>query len=340
VVLWRELPGARRQIAWSFGALAASFAALYLTLIRGQVDPQLLIYWQADFPDLSGVRAFFTWLGSAWWRFGRYFFPDWRVIPGALLAAAGLAAAVRGGSARLLWYFLGPLLVALAAGFAHRYPYMGRAGGVRLMLFAAPMLYLATGAGLGEVLQRLWLWASRGDNRQEGQPESDGRGAGRSAKPVLALGLALLAVLAWLRPIFLWQENLWPTLNREELAPLVRYVEAHRRPGEAIYLYYFAIDPFTFYYRGPWTDIIWGQSCHDCGLPLPAGRLRQIRRLWLVFSHYESEAQVEQFIHGLLGEGWTRELVQTQPGALLFRYRPPWSAPEAAANDLRPPGPE
>ncbi len=342
-VLWWQLPAARRAVVLSFGTLALVFLVYYLTLFRGQVDRELLIYWQADFPDLSAVGPFFTWLGAAWWRFGRYFFADWRVLPGAALLLVGLVACARHGQARVVWYFFGPLLLALAAAFAQRYPFMGRAGGVRLMMFAAPMLYLVTGAGLGAVGG--WLWQRT--KRWQADPAAaslDENGGGKKLGwrlgPVVLLGLYLLAVILWLRPVFLWQENLWPQMNREEIAPLVRYLEAHRRPGDAIYLYYFASDPFMFYYQGPFTDIIWGQSCHDCGLPLPAARLAQIQRLWLLFSHFETEADVDRFIMNLLGEGWTKEFSLAQPGALLRRYRPPWARPEAETGDLRPSVPE
>ena len=334
-VLWWQLPAARPAVVWSFLGLAVVFLAYYLFLFRGQVDRELLIYWQADFPDLSGLGPFFTWLGAAWWRFGRYFFPDWRVLPGAALALIGLIYCARQGRARVVWYFFGPLLLALAAAFAHRYPFMGHAGGVRLMMFAAPMLYLVTGAGIATVGS--WLTAKVGGAAWHGTPA---RKNGRRWGPALLLSLFLVLVVLWQRPVFLWQENLWPQMNREEIAPLIRYVETHRRPGDAIYLYYFAIDPFMFYYRGPMTDIIWGQSCHDRGLPLPRERLLQIRRLWLVFSHFETEADIDRFTANLLGQGWTRELSLAQPGALLRLYRPPWAGPAPESTGVRPPTPE
>lgn len=342
VVLWWELPTARRAVAVSFGALAAVFGVLYVSLFRGQVDPQLLIYWQADFPDLTGVGPFLLWLGAAWSRFGRYFFADWRAVVGAVFVVAGLIYCARNGRKRVLWYFLGPLLLTLVAAWAQRYPFMGHAGGVRLMMFAAPMLYLVAGAGLG--LVGSWLWATL----RQGDPGSQGSDAeavqlagpaGRRLGPALLTVMFLIMILFWLRPLFLWQENLRPQMNREEIVPLVRYLESQRRAGDAIYLYYFAIDPFMFYFQGPFTDIIWGQSCHDCGLPLPGARLQQIQRLWLVFSHFEKEEEVDRFIANLLGEGWNRELIMAQPGALLLRYRPPWAKSPAETDVLTHPTP-
>ena len=139
-------------------------------------------------------------------------------------------------------------------------------------------------------------------------------------------GILLVAVVViWLQPVKLWQENTHPQANREEIEPLVHYVQTHRRPGDLIYVYYFAIDPFKFYYQGPRDNIIWGQSCHDRCLPLPPERLQQIERLWMIFSHFETAADVDRFIKNLLGEGWTRELELSQPGAVLFCYLPPWA---------------
>ncbi len=339
VVLWLQLPAARRAVAGSFGFLALAFLLYYVLLFHRQVDQELLIYWQADFPDLSGIGPFLHWLGAAWWRFGRYFFPDWRVIPGALLVLMGLLACLRQGQTRVLGYFFGPLLLALVAAWCHRYPFMGQAGGVRLMMYAAPMVYLAAGAGLGLVGERLWRWAA-GLSGGAAVPDRGGQPAGEKRagvwQPALVLGLYLLAVTFWLRPVFLWQENLQPQMNREEILPLVRYLEEHHRPGDAVYIYYFAIDPFRFYHQGPLPEIIWGQSCHDCGLPLPADRLRRIQRLWLVFSHFETEADIDRFIANLLGESWTQEVSLSRPGALLRRYRPPWAGSQTPTPELNP----
>jgi len=102
-----------------------------------------------------------------------------------------------------------------------------------------------------------------------------------------------VVVIFWLQPVKLWQENLQPQANREEIEPLVQYLETHRRPGDTIYVYYFAVDPFKFYYSGPEDDILWGKSCHDASLPLPPERRQQIERLWMVFSHFETEAFVD-----------------------------------------------
>ena len=146
-------------------------------------------------------------------------------------------------------------------------------------------------------------------------------------------------VIFWLQPVKLWQENLHPQTNREEIRPLLQYLETYRRPGDAIYVYYFAIDPFKYYYDGPRENIIWGQSCQDISLPVPPARLRQIGRLWMVFSHFETDAFVDDFVAHLLGPGWTKQLELSQTGAILFRYLPPWSKTAASNPTVIPPGP-
>ena len=123
------------------------------------MDPDLLIYWQADFPDLTCGTNFLCWLGAAWSRFGRYFFSDWGAPLGLIFLVVGLGYFLRSPTPRVIWYFIGPLLATLAAAFAQRYPFMGHAGGVRLMMFSAPMLYLVTGAGIGTIFH--WLWGQQ-----------------------------------------------------------------------------------------------------------------------------------------------------------------------------------
>jgi hypothetical protein len=314
------------------------------------VDPELLIYWQADFPDLTCGRNFLCWLGAAWSRFGRYFFSDWGAPLGFIFFAVGLGYLFRSDQPRVIWYFFGPILVTLAAAIAERYPFMGHAGGVRLMMFSAPLLYLVTGAGLAALYA--WLWqrqsqAAAAHNSLSTPPPDNKTSRGlvnirtrfSSKFYRIAMIIYLGVVLIWLQPIKLWQENLHPQANREEIGPLVHYLQNHQRPGDAIYVYYFAIYPFRFYFQGPQDHIIWGQSCHDRCLPLTLEDVRRIERLWMIFSHFETEAEVDRFIADLLGQGWTRQLAMSQPGAVLFCYLPPHAKPATIGDKVKPPGP-
>jgi hypothetical protein len=349
LVLWWELPPARKGLYLSFGALGLIFFGYYWFLFRGQLDPELLIYWQADFPNVTCGTDFLCWLGAGWGRFGRYFFSDWGVLLGLVFLAAGLGYFFKSSKPRVVWYFFGPLLAALAAAFAQRYPFMGHAGGVRLMMFSAPMLYLVTGAGIWAIFD--WLWgrqspaAAKSSEVLTPHPDplsstGDGIIKGRIFRNWSRIFgiLLIMVVVFWLQPVKLWQENLHPRANREEIEPLVNYVRTHLLPGDAIYVYYFAIDPFKFYYPGPRENIIWGQSCHDGCLALSPEDLQRIERLWMIFSHFETPADVDRFIANLLGQGWTRHLKVSQPGAVLFCYLPPWGQTSTGRDSITPPG--
>ncbi len=361
LVLWWKLPQQRKAIIFSFIALGVIFLGYYWFFFRSQVDPDLLVYWQCDFPDVTCGRDFACWLGAGLSRFGRYFFNDWGAPLGLVFLVSGLLLFYRKNKARVIWYFFGPIVAALAAAFAQRYPFMGHAGGVRLMMFNAPMLYIVTGAGIAAIFG--WLW--RGDSDETlFTPHSDplpSRGKGIEKNGLITLDknhkitpknlgnrslrnwnrwatiFLMVVILIWLQPVKLWQENLHPQANLEEIKPLVRYLQAHRQSGDAIYVYYFAIDPFHYYYQGPQENIIWGQSCHDPCLPLPQRRLQQIERLWLIFSHFETKAFVDSFVGKLLGQGWIKQLELSQPGAMLFCYLPPWSKNASAGPAVSPP---
>jgi Dolichyl-phosphate-mannose-protein mannosyltransferase len=357
LVLWWKLPQHRRATICSFMALGVVFLGYYWFFFRGQVDPELLVYWQCDFPDVTCGRNFACWLGGGLSRFGRYFFHDWGAPLGLVFLAAGLLFFYQAGKARVIWYFWGPILAALAAAFVERYPFMGHAGGVRLMMFNAPMLYIVTGAGIAAIFD--WLWRhdsartklfftphpdplpSRGEGiitqttfNKEGKREIYYKIIGSWNK--LARIILVALVVFWLQPVKLWQENLHPPDNVEEIEPLIHYLQTHRQASDAIYVYYFARDPFNYYYQGPMENIIWGQSCQDTLLPLPPERLRQIDRLWLIFSHFETKAFVDGFVAQLLGPGWTKQLELSQPGAMLLCYLPPWTK-DATRPAVSPP---
>ena len=157
LVLWWELPQARKALYLAFGALSLIFLGYYWFFFRGQVDPELLIYWQADFPDLTCGTDFLCWLGAGWSRLRAVFFQRLgRAVGFNFSSLRGWFTFSGVPNPRAVWYFLGPILAALAAAFAQRYPFMGQAGGVRLMMFSAPMLYLVTGAGIATIFS--WVW--------------------------------------------------------------------------------------------------------------------------------------------------------------------------------------
>lgn len=310
--LWfGSLTSRRLRVALLGGVWAAAFAAYFLLFFRQQVDPVLLTYWAQDFPDFSGLGAFLWWLGAAFDRYFTYFFDYPGIFWAPPLVAAGILALVRQGASRALLYLGGPLLLTLGAAALHRYPFMGHYNGNRLMLFSAPLLYLVAAIGLMSIL--LWLWEKR--------------------QRVLALVLAGLLLLT-LKPLELFEENLDPAHNREEIEPLVTHLQNRLQPQDWVYVYYFAVAPFKYYFHTPWKRICWGKSCVETDLTVPAAESKQSRRLWLIASHFPSLKEMRQFTKKLLGSGWRETACLSRTSAALFCFE--WQGPQLAKSPTSP----
>jgi 4-amino-4-deoxy-L-arabinose transferase-like glycosyltransferase len=316
-VLWVALPRAQRlRLACLGGVWLLAAAGYYLLFIRREIDPELVAYWTQDFPDLSGLVPFFQWLGPALYRYFWFFLGEWGVIWGPLLLAAGMAVMVQKNCARVVLYLGGPLLLAFGAACLHRYPFMAHYGGNRLMLFSAPVLYLLVAAGGWGVFN--WLWRRR--------------------QRWLALALTGLLLVA-LNPRAGLQENLSPQNNREEIQPLVAYLEANLQPQDLVYVYYFAVSPFKYYYHGPTPGICWGRSCVEQGLDPAAKASTPPQRLWLIASHIPELKFLRQFAASLLGPDWREADCFTREGAALLRFdrQPQAAAPTTPTGPPAPP---
>jgi 4-amino-4-deoxy-L-arabinose transferase-like glycosyltransferase len=297
-ILWATLPPDRRSRLVLVGAAwILAFATYYVVFIRREVDPELVAYWTQDFPNFSGLVPFIMWWGSALYRYFWYFLGEWGMFWGPVLLAAGMVVLVRQGRTRVLLYLAGPLLLAFAAACLHRYPFMAHYGGNRLMLFSAPVLYLIIAAGGWAVFAWLWLRRQRW----------------------LALALTAALMVA-LHPRTGLQEDLYPLNNREEIQPLVTYLEANLEPRDLVYVYYFAVAPFKYYYRGPKTGICWGQSCIEKRLDTTAAVGASPQRLWLIASHFPDLKFLRQFAANLLGPDWQETACFTRVGAVLLRF--------------------
>ncbi|MFW6123090.1 MAG: glycosyltransferase family 39 protein [Thermodesulfobacteriota bacterium] len=302
-VLWLESPRADRFRVLGLGAFwGLALTAFYLLVYRGQVDPQLVAYWTADFPNFSGLLSFFTWFAGAWGRYFHYFFnyffaPAWGWLWSVALVAAGLIILVKRGPRRLLLYWGGPLLLAFGAAALHRFPFMGHYNGSRLLLFSAPWLYLIAAVGTAAIFLELWCRPRRW----------------------LAPALAAL-ILITSQPLALIQENLHPQANRQELKPLAAYLNSHLLPGDRIYVYFHAIYPFKYYYQGNLAGVVWGKSCVETNLALPASGPNSPQRLWLVAAHFRDLAPLQRFAAHLLGPHWHQEKLLTRQNAALFLF--------------------
>jgi len=150
-----------------------------------------------------------------------------------------------------------PVAVTFAAAIAQQYPFRGR-----VVLFLLPTFLLTSAATVGWIIERAYV-----------------------VQPALgaALAVALLTppVVAILRRP--------PPYATEPFKPVFAYVQAHRQPGDRVYVYSNAFEAITRYgaqYGMPPDSYIAGSCDEQSVLPFLADidRLRGTRRLWVVGS--------------------------------------------------------
>jgi hypothetical protein len=250
---------------------AASFAALYFVSLRGlAANPFLLDYWSTYFMPLP-PWANWGWfpttlqavienpagLGTLW------------LIPAALMLI-GLVTLLR----RKRWFgalLALTLLATLTASGLGKYPFVGR-----MILFAAPIFLALVGAGVDALagwLRHLhWLRAAWLGN-------------------VVAI---LLAGVLLYQPLVTAAQNFASPKYYEHIRPTMAYLQANHKPGDVLYVYYWAVPAFRYYapfYGFTENDFIAGNDFENN----PPGLLTEIdhykgqKRLWVLFSHvYEN----------------------------------------------------
>jgi len=173
-----------------------------------------------------------------------------------VVAALGLVASWR-ARRNVALLLLGPIVLALAAAVAHQYPFRGR-----LMFYLIPNLLLAIAAGAE--------WTRRLANRLH--PNLGG---------VLVLGLLAPPVAALAEPP--------PPYDIEHHLTLLGYLQAHRQPGDVVYVFPLSRIGTLFY--GPRfglrpDDWITGVCDRDDTRAYirDVDRYRGVRKLWVLSS--------------------------------------------------------
>jgi hypothetical protein len=223
--VWRD----RKLSAWAaYGFLAAVVSAAFLAMllgpIRAQHDSAIASCWEGAFPDWSRPWTAPTWALFSTLDIFRYCCKPLGMLL-APLALIGAATLWRSGRRGLVMMLAVPVLLALAASFAHRYPY----GGARVLVYAAPALVLLIGAGTPPT----WDWLKR---RHRLAP----------------VGLALLFV----PPLYAAGHAVVVPWARPDAAGACNYVIAHRGPRDAVagndwtHQYYFRRLGFQFHPDG------------------------------------------------------------------------------------------
>jgi len=205
----------------------ASFLGVYLVSLRPIVNQNYLHdFWAGGFApspvSLNGIK----WYPAAF--FGMFSSTLGLPFAGfaAALAAVGCWSLYRRDRSLLAMLAM-PLVLALVTSALKRYPFQER-----LLLFAAPLLILLIAAGFAAVV-------------------GIAKGPRIASVPVLPALLALCVLAFPLRDgaYWLWafphQQIDWP--RREEIKPILAYLQHHYLPGDRVYVYKYGGAPIAYY---------------------------------------------------------------------------------------------
>jgi hypothetical protein len=201
--VWREK---RAWVFVAYGMLAVTVGGSFLLLLLGPVhaqhDAEMVSCWTNAFPDWDR-----PWTVPAWTLFSTFDIFRYCCKPlGQLLVPLTVLGAVvlwRRGQRPLVALLIVPILLALAAAFAHRYPY----GGARVLVYAAPALVLLIATGTPVA----WDWLRRYH---------------RLAPAALALLFLPPLIAAGRASVFSWP--------RADTAGAAAYVLAHRQTTDLV----------------------------------------------------------------------------------------------------------
>lgn len=251
---------------------AASFAALYFVSLRGLVaNTFLLDYWREYFMPLPPWNNW-MWFPETWRAIIE--FPVgltvWWPFPAALMLL-GLISLLRHRLPFGLLLAL-TLLATLAASALGKYPFVGR-----LILFSAPLFIALLAAGVDEVCR--WLQRPRGLR--------------------IIVGAAIAVGLLY-TPFTSAAQNFISPKYPEHIRPALAYLRENRKPGDTIYVYYWAVPAFRYYaplYGFSETDFVAGNNyeTNPPGLLPEADQYKGRQRVWVLFSHvYEKDGYNEK----------------------------------------------
>ena len=200
----------------------------------------------------------------------------------------------------LVVLFLPIILVLIASGF-EKYPFVPR-----LLLFLAPSLYIAIGAGTDMIIS----W---------------GRRLGGRIGAVLSAAI-LVPLVFWGTIPTAWHDFTTP-IKVEEMQQVLSYLHTHYQPGDVIYVYYAAEAPFRFYAPQFGLDnvpYIVGISSRNNVLKYvdDLSQLKGNTRVWVVISHVYKYGMIgeDRFIAGYMDRIGKRLDYYPQVGASLYLY--------------------
>jgi hypothetical protein len=312
------------------GMLAVSLV-IYQTLIRPQVTPTLVAFWDDFYTPTQSFSGAFSFIHLQLNDLARYMGFRW-----LYLDAAGVA----GSIVVLIWLrrlalaVMFPIMLAIIIGAsaARKYPF-GDLWTSTFWLVLVPVLTAVAVAGAGRLAmahRRLGRRLAATDRRLVAVP---------------ALALWVPALTLWVlatRPYFRTH-----SIPSEDVHSQVSYVQAHFRPGDVAIVSYGASYGFAYYYPaqpsfpagdGPngrvvaypqlsWMVVLTGRTAADISHALATARAKIAAeragargRIWIVRSH-QTGTEAQAWSQDLAGDTVTSIPVGMDP-ILLYRYTP------------------
>lgn len=266
-----------RSLAIAYSLWALSFVACYFISLRHLSESKgLLNYWSFGFvpsPLLSLVAI--EWFISTF--FGIFSNPVGLELSG-IAALAFLIGCISMFSSKADKFFIlmSPIILTLIAAGLHEYPFNGR-----LLLFIVPILLLF----IAEGAEQIWS-----------KTRSEAPFVGACLIGLLFLHPLLFSTYHLIKPS---AGELPPGIahTREEIKPVLHYVEDHRREGDTLYVYLGAQPAFRYYsprFSLTQMNLVLGASRDWENYERDLDQLRAYKRVWLLFSHMNIGTGIEE----------------------------------------------
>lgn len=281
-----------------FSLWAFSFLLCYIYIIRNYtVRPALIDFWKDTLMPLPP----WSWSEIKWFpeTFRQIF-----INPGGFRAKVSLiimisfvvgCVSVFKSKKEKLCILLSPILFNLLASVLRAYPF-----GARVILYIVPTLLIGVAEGVEQIRKRLWI-----------------------STP--AIGVVVVALVISY-PTLTACKLLFKPFAREEIKPLLSYLQNYRQQEDVLYVYCGASKAFKYYastYGLDKTNYIIGKREDNlAGYTSQLDKLRACRRVWAIFTHVGQTDGInnEKFVLYYLDGIGKRIDSQTSHGASLYLY--------------------
>lgn len=329
--LWRKsalLPLILIAFVWTINLIALVWVVRNNGITASPIGEWLVIFWTETFQGFMPALNTPEWQQWLWAKLVSIFKhpadlgEKAKYLPLILFILGGIIAIQR--NLYLLYIAVLPIILALLLSYLHLYPFADR-----LILFLLPILYLVIAEAIAQLRLQIANYPVK----------------------LTTYTLQLLLVMMLVYPL----QNIGNRIEKQELKPLLKYLQINKLPSDKLYLYHWVEPAFRYYapqygfdygicnlispipqyiikevdyYRHKQAKTV--HSIHDSNCILGINEqfyysqadLRQLvgqGRVWLLFTHH-SPHELQQFLAYLDQIGQKLE-IQQQFGATLYLYQ-------------------